>query len=315
MLSLIGLAWYVRRNSISVIHCTEKPRDVIYGSLVALLGGARCVIHVHVKAETWIRWIARVAMRRAAGLIAISEFVAQSIRDLGYAPSRVFTVLNGLELEEWVEQVPDAGTVRDEFGITPDCPVIVSASRLFRYKGQHELLAALPAVKMQFPRIKLLIVGEDDPRGYPGGNLYSEELRALSAELGLDDNVVFTGFRRDMPALLSACDVYAMPSFEEPFGMVFTEAMALERPVVALNNGGTKEVVVNEVTGFLSEPGDTAALATNLLRLLENPPLRTQMGRAGRQRVVDYLSASRMAERVAHVYDRILDRHPSEDIG
>ena len=81
--SLLGLVRHVRRNNIKIIHCTEKPRDAVYGSYVAALSGARCVIHVHVKAEPWIRKMVRRAMHRSAALIGVSEFVAQSIRELG----------------------------------------------------------------------------------------------------------------------------------------------------------------------------------------------------------------------------------------
>ena len=306
--SLLGVAWYVRRNRIKIVHCTEKPRDAIYGTVIAFLGGARCVIHVHVKAEMWIRALVRRCMHRAAGLIAISEFVAQSVRDLGYSPSRVFLVLNGLELDDWEDQRTEGAAVRKEFGIAPETPLIASASRLFKYKGQHELLMALPKVKARFPDVKVLIVGEDDPRAFQEGGSYTDELKRLCTELSLEDNVVFTGFRRDVRAIMSACDIYSMPSFEEPFGMVFTEAMALERPVVALDNGGTKEVVVNGVSGLLSDPGDTDALAANLLQLMEDPGLRAEMGRHGKQRVVEVLNSKRMADDVADVYDKITRR-------
>ena len=266
------------------------------------------MVHVHVKAEMWIRALVRRCMHHAAGLIAISEFVAQSIRDLGYSPSRVFLVLNGLELEDWVDQSSEGAAVRNEFGIAPETPLIASASRLFKYKGQHELLQALPQVKARFPDVKVLIVGEDDPRAFQEGGSYTDELKRLCKELSLEDNVVFTGFRRDVRAIMSACDIYSMPSFEEPFGMVFTEAMALERPVVALDNGGTKEVVVDGVTGLLSDPGDTDALAADLLKLMEDPALRAEMGRRGRQRVVELLNSKRMADDVADVYDQITGR-------
>jgi glycosyltransferase involved in cell wall biosynthesis len=305
IVSLLGLAWYIRRNRIRIVHCTEKPRDAINGTVVAFLGGARCVIHLHVKAENWIRWLVRRSMHHAAGLIGVTEFVAQSIRDQGYAPSRVFAVLNGLECDDWVDQSTDGPAVRREFGIAPETPLIASVSRLYRYKGQHELLKALPAVKEHYPDVMVLVVGEDDPRAFQEAGSYTDELKALCRELSLEDNVVFTGFRRDVRAIMSACDIYSMPSFEEPFGMVFTEAMALERPVVALDNGGTKEVVVNGVTGLLSDRDDTGTLATNLLRLLDDPALRAEMGRKGKQRVVEFLNSKRMADEVAAVYETI----------
>jgi glycosyltransferase involved in cell wall biosynthesis len=304
--SLVGLVGYVRRNRIQIIHCTEKPRDAFYGTLVARAARAQCVVHVHVKAESWIRSMVRRSMHRAAGLIGVSEFVADSIRNLGYDESKVFTVLNGLEVDEWVGADADGGSVRREFGISPGTPLLASVSRLFRYKGQHELLEALAVVRDHVPDVKLLIVGEDDPRGYREGPSYTAELKQICDRLTLNNNVMFTGFRTDVRSIMAACDVYAMPSFEEPFGMVFTEAMALGKPVVALDNGGTPEVVEHGRTGLLSPPGDTEGLATNLLRLLSDRALRHRMGEEGRRRVLGQLNAERMTRDVERVYGSVL---------
>lgn len=304
--SLLGLVRYVRRHNIRVLHCTEKPRDAVFGLLVAKLAGARCVIHVHVKAELWIRSSVRRAMHHADALIGVSRFVAQSIRYLGYDPSRVEAVLNGLEIEDWDEHGVDTAAIRSEFDIAADAPVIVSASRLFRFKGQHELLAALPEVVRRHPDVRTLIVGADDPRAYSGEERYSDVLRAICDEHDLWDHVIFTGWRSDVRSLMATCDVYAMPSFEEPFGMVFTEAMYLRRPVVALDNGGTPEVVEHERSGLLSRPGDVGAIAANVGRLLDSRELRERMGESGRQRVIDVLNSERMARDVELVYERLI---------
>ncbi len=304
--SLMGLAWYVRRNRIRIIHCTEKPRDAIFGTIIAPLGGARCVVHVHVQLQDWIRSAVRRSMRRSAALIGVSEFVAQSIRDVGYEPTRVSAVLNGLELDDWDATDVDTDAVRREFGIASDAPLIITASRLYRWKGQHLLLAALPEVKRHVPDVRLLIVGSDDPRSDPGEQSYSASLHLQCDQLGLSDNVIFAGWRTDVRALMAASDVYAMPSFEEPFGMVFTEAMYLRRPVVALDNGGTREVVVNGESGLLSEPDDVEGLARNLVRLLADPALRRRMGESGRRRVQDHLNSERMARDVERVYERVV---------
>lgn len=305
--SLVTLARYVRRHRIRVVHCTEKPRDTIPGYIVARLGGAKLVVHVHVKAETWLRPTVRRVMHRADALIGVSEFVAESIRELIGPGSAVWAVLNGLEIENWSDVEVDVASLRAELGIPPCALVVVSASRLFRFKGQHELLAAIPQVKEAgFTDVCVVIVGADDPRTVPGEGSYSDLLRRMRDELGLVDNVVFTGWRSDVRELMLLSDVYAMPSFEEPFGMVFVEAMFLRRPVVALANGGTLEVVEHEHSGLLSPPGDTQSLAAHLIRLLGDPELRARMGEHGRRRVAEFLNAERMADDVARVYAELV---------
>ncbi len=111
-----------------------------------------------------------------------------------------------------------------------------------------------------------------------------------------------------MGPLMAAADVFAMPSVGEPFGLVYAEAMAMELPVVALDSGGTPEVVQHGTTGLLSAPGNLDALADNLSRLLADPDRRHRMGMNGRHRVETEFTSARMAADVAHVYQAVLGR-------
>ena len=197
---------------------------------------------------------------------------------------------------------------RAELGLADDVPLLAIVARLFVWKGHLELLAALAQVRQVHPGVRLLVVGIDDPRGAPGRQSLTDEMRDVIATHGMEDNVIFTGFRSDVGDIMAACDIYAMPTFEEPFGMVFLEAMALERPVVALDNGGTKEVVIHGETGLLSPVGDTAALAANIVRLIEDPELRATMGRAGRRRAVEEFNAGSMARPVERLYRSLTGR-------
>lgn len=305
--SMIGLAFYLRKNHIDVIHCTEKPRDAFYGFLLARITGAKCVIHLHVKADYWIRRIVRWAMGRADGLIAISDFVAESLRNMGFSSEKILVVKNGMDMTAWNPSI-DGNAFRQEFNISPEMPLLAIVSRLFYWKGHTELIQALVKVKETEPKFRLLIIGEDDPRGFPGRGLYSAELKTLVKELDLEDQIIFTGFRSDVPAIMAACDLFTMPSFEEPFGMVFTEAMAMRKPVAALNNGGTPEVVEDGVTGLLSDPKDIDQLAQNILTLVQSPALRKQMGENGRKRVEECFSPKQMAENMLRAYQMILEK-------
>jgi glycosyltransferase involved in cell wall biosynthesis len=107
---------------------------------------------------------------------------------------------------------------------------------------------------------------------------------------------------------MAACDVFTMPSFQEPFGLVFLEAMAMQRPVVAVDNGGTPEVVEHGRAGLLSKYQDVEALAANIVTLLGDRELRARMGAYGRTRVLDYFNAKRMASDAGAAYETVLGR-------
>jgi glycosyltransferase involved in cell wall biosynthesis len=226
---------------------------------------------------------------------------------MGYAADKVHTVLNSLDMQGW-DCALDGSAVRAEFGIAPEDPLLATVSRLFSWKGHTELLKALAIVHQRVSNVRLLIVGEDDPRAHPRQGAYSVELKALARELGLSDAVIFAGHRKDVPRILAACDVYAMPSFEEPFGMVFLEAMAMKKPVVALNNGGTPEVVQHGQSGLLSQPYVIEELAANILTLLHNPDLRRFMGERGRMRVAESFNPRRMATDCERIYWQLKGR-------
>lgn len=301
----VQLALYARRNRIDVIHAASRPRDALYAVALARLAGARSVIHLHLKVSDWFNLPMRLALRNCDAMVCVSDFVARSARAAGYPPAKIHVVLNSLELEAWDPDL-NGMAVRAEFGIASDAPLLAIASRLFHWKGHGELLQALARVRLVDPRVRLFIVGKDDPSAQGNGGSYRRDLEALVRDLDLTDAVIFTGFRSDIQRILSACDIYTMPSFEEPLGMAFLEAMAMRKPVIALASGGVPEVVEDSKSGLLSASGDVQALAANILALIADPYRRCRMGARGRLRVQQYHDPRQIANQTEHIYRRIL---------
>jgi glycosyltransferase involved in cell wall biosynthesis len=301
-ISLLGLANYIRRHRIQILHSTDRPRDAISCVSLAALTGAKALIHAHVNYGDWMSRAVTGAFSRADAIVGVSRHTAGTFVKAGYRSDRVHAVLNAIEPSSWdptLSSLPG----RASLGVSNDAPLILSVARLFRSKGHFELLSALALVSRRYPNVRLAIVGSD----YPADNGETQMLEAHARELGIGENVIFTGQRSDIASLLAACDVFSLPSMEEPFGLVFAEAMAMRRPVVALSTGGTPEVVEHGKCGLLSAPGDIDALATNLLRLLADPALRSRFGQNGRLRVEENFSPRRMASAFSAVYARMLD--------
>jgi glycosyltransferase involved in cell wall biosynthesis len=299
--SLLGLAAYIRRHRIEILHSTDRPRDAIACVVLAALTGAKALIHVHVNYGDWMSRGVIWAFGRADAIVGVSSHTARTFVEAGYRPDRVHAVLNAIEPSRWDPSL-DSRPGRASLGIPDGAPLIVSVARLFPAKGHFELLSALALVKRKYPNVRIAIVGSD----YPADSGTTQMLKERARELGVGENVVFAGQRADVALLLAACDVFSLPSFEEPFGLVFAEAMAMKRPVVALTNGGTPEVVEHGKCGLLSPPGDIDALAANLLRLLDDPALRAQFGEYGRSRVEAHFTPSRMASDFAALYAHML---------
>jgi glycosyltransferase involved in cell wall biosynthesis len=301
-----GLRSYVRKERIHVIHGTDRPRDAVYASALGKVTDAKSVVHVHVAWSVLYSAPARWGVRSADAVFSISRFVTATVVATGTPRERVHTVLNGVDPAGWDPRVDGSG-IRREFGIPAEAPLLASVSRLFGQKGQRELFRALARVRSgsSAPDVWLLVVGADALQVH--GSSFTAELKALAQELGISDRVVFTGERSDVAEIMAACSVFALASVEEPFGLVFLEAMAMQKPVIALNDGGTPEVVEHGRAGLLSAAGDIGAMASNILTLLGDAALRTRMGAYGRARVLDYFNAQRMARDAGKAYESIVD--------
>lgn len=160
-------------------------------------------------------------------------------------------------------------TVREEFNIGEKDPLILNIARLHKHKGHIHLIKAMGDVAQEMPTAKLLIVGDGPMR---------PTLEGSTAQLGLTQNVIFAGFRRDLMALYSTCDVLVMPSIKEALGITTIQAMACGKPVVACNVGAMSEAIIHSNTGLLVPPKDPSALAQALIRLIKEPLLKRELG-------------------------------------
>ncbi len=299
IVSLARLARHIRRHRIAIIHTSDRPRDAAASVLLARITRRPCIVHVHVAYNpAWMGRMLRWAIARADRIVAISEFVASTLVAHGHDPGSISVVPNAIDVDAWT---PGRGRdeMRASLGVAESTTVVISVSRLFPEKGPAALIGALAIARPDIADVRLLIVGQEVQAGYRA------ELADLAVRLGVDDIVEFTGRRNDVAELMAAADVFAMPSFEEPFGLVFLEAMAMQLPVVALDNGGTPEVVADTRTGLLSAPGDTDALAANLRALIVDPDLRRRLGERGRRSVESAFTTSQLARNMAAVYELV----------
>ncbi|HSO30612.1 MAG TPA: glycosyltransferase [Candidatus Sulfomarinibacteraceae bacterium] len=226
-------------------------------------------------------------------LIAVSTSIVGKIAHEGRFGPPISLIYNGVDLERYDHQAPCC-TLREEYGLPAEGPIVGVVARLEAEKGHPTLIDAWPGVLAEFPDATLLVVGEGSRR---------EALEAQAAGLGVDRSVVFTGRRDDVPAVTAALDVAVLPSYREAQGLTILEAMALSRPVVASNVGGIPEMIEDGVTGLLVPPHDSPALAGAIARLLRDHPLADTLARAGHDLVHERFCVELMARAVETIYD------------
>jgi len=303
-----------------------------YRELRALLGRERYdLIHVHTPVAAWLTRLAahrsrqgpvlytahgfhffrgappthwllfypaeRIAARWTDALVVMNgEDLAQA-RTMGFVEGKNLFLVHGVGVDLAAYAPPHGAreAVRAELGLRPDDVAVTCVAEFTPTKNHAQLLAAWPAVAGEAPLAQLLLVGDGRTRAVMEGKA---RRRAIP-------NVRFLGFRRDVPAVLAATDVFVLPSTREGLPRSVLEAMAAGLPVVATDVRGNRDLVEDGGNGLLVRVGDVQGLAEALLRLARDPELRRRMGAAGRDKVTDY-SLDRVLDEMAAIYRRFL---------
>src|SRR5262249_37307909 len=190
----------------------------------------------------------------------------------------------------------DRQRVRSEFDLH-DRFVIGCIGQLFETKGQHHLLRAFGKISTEIPNGHLLLVGGGDRK----------PLEDLANDLGLQRRITFSGYRKDVPACISAMDMVVHPSLSEAFCQVLIESMSAGKALVTTDVGGAAEVVTQDETGLLVPPSDPEAIAEAILRVYKNPALRDKLASAGQASVRQRFPVSLMVERQVSCYRQWLN--------
>jgi glycosyltransferase involved in cell wall biosynthesis len=301
----------VRSGRFDLVHA-HLAYASIWGLLAGRATGRPVVATLHVRppaAPAWSReglrrrLLVAAANRWAARALAVSGAVRDAWTAAGLASERVTVVHNGVDVGGVRLGAGEAGAaraaIRRELGVAADAPLALTVSVLRPGKGLEVLLEAVPAVLDALHRARFAVVGDGPAR---------EPLQASAAAAGLTAALVWTGFRRDVPDLLAAADLFVLPSLDDAFPTALLEAMAAGLPVVATRAGGIPEIVDDGATGRLVPPGDPAALARAVAALLGDPAARRALGRAGRRRVAERFSTAVWLGRLEAVYAEALGR-------
>jgi glycosyltransferase involved in cell wall biosynthesis len=284
------LAVMMRRRRVDVVHSHEFTMGV-YGAAAARLSGRGHVITMHGNQKMTRRWRRRAALRAAFrfsdAVVAVSQDTKRDLdHRLGLAPSVVRVVPNGVSVP-----LGDRDVVRRELGVRPGELLILASGSLVERKGHAVLIRALASLGSLNWRLAVAGQGREQ-----------EALVELGATLGVADRVHILGFRDDMPNLLAAADVFAMPSLWEGLPLALLEAMAVGKPIVASATSGIPEAVTAEREGLLTAPGDVTALAAALERVLRDAPLRERLGAAAMARVATEFSFDSMVRAYEGLY-------------
>lgn len=233
--------------------------------------------------------------------IAISQPVQDDlIQGFKLPPQKTIVIYNGIDTDSFNEayQKHDPIKVRRDYGFGMEDPVVGIVARLVGDKGHKYLMEAAHQLRRDFPRIRLLIVGDGRERA---------ELDRCVQRLELQDHVVFTSNVKDVTQPLSAMNVFAFPAtWREGFGLSIVEAMACGKPVIVTNIWALNSLIQDRVNGLMVEPRKVEPLAEAIKILLSDENYRRKIAAAGRKMVEESFSVQRMAQEIKSVYESVL---------
>ncbi len=319
VVSLAQLTRLIRREHYDFVH-VHTPVAAVLGRVAARLSGTRpCALYT--AHGFYFHDRMRPAPRKA--LIQIERFLGRCCTDFLFtvsAEDRETAVRERIMDAERTHCLFSLGVDLRQFDLTqPPQPkgslpgvaegdaVVAFVGRFVREKGVLDLLEAIAHVAPHVPGLRLLMIGDTLPSDRGRG--IEKEIRDLIAARGIEKNVIFLGFRGDVPDLLRLVDVFALPSYREGMPLTILEAMAAARPVVATNIRGCREEVIDGVTGLLVEPGDIRGLAEAIRSLALDPERARTMGAAGRRRAETAFDRRRVLAEEVETYHRLAQEH------
>ncbi|MGC2162391.1 MAG: glycosyltransferase family 4 protein [Silvibacterium sp.] len=282
----VGRVWrWLRKHPADIVHLHHGGLSA--RTLCRVTGAKAVVQHVHGQVlEPDLLSVSHLKFRAADAVIACSQAVADCLDEC-----RAQVVYAGIDTLSFPPiQAPPSGPFR-----------VGVLSRLVPLKNIEAVIHATS---------RIAGMGIDIQTEIGGGGPSEPSLRALVENLGVANRVRFLGWRNDVAELLESWHLLLMPSMHEGFPLAALEAMAAARPVVASRVGGLSELVVDGVTGILLAPGDTEGLVNSVAGLANDRQRAAMMGKRGWERVHAEFSNSKMAERMATLYDSLLQRNP-----
>jgi phosphatidyl-myo-inositol dimannoside synthase len=293
LLSVFYILFFSLRYRPSMIHCGQVLSNGYGGFLCKKLLGIPYTVWVYgsetirfgrfSSLERLMKWILNEAKR----VVVISSFAENEYLDFSVSPHKLVKLPPGVETDFFTPRQKDEELVK-KYSLK-DKIVLLTISRLDERKGHDMVLKAIPRLLPDYPDIIYLIVGKGREE---------ERLREIVSENGLEDTVIFAGYVHEdqLPKYYNLCDIFVLPNRiseksalkgdYEGFGIVFLEASACGKLVIAGQSGGVTDAVLNGVTGYLVDPLSPGDITSMIKRLLDDRVLREKIGNAGRDWVV-----------------------------
>ena len=302
LISAVLIVRLIRKYRIDIVHTNSIVK--INGALAAKVCRVPHIWHIReilkgspLRSVLGLRNLFGIVHRLSSKVIGNSNAVKNQISE-EWRDKKVIVIYNGIDPVLYSKQ--DEGMkLKKELLIDHRYRLIGVIGNISPHKGQQDVIEAYVKIKEKMDKVKLLMIGK-------GKRSYVNDLKKLVKKNHIDDSVIFTGFRTDIPEILQEIDLVVTASWTESFGRVTLEAMATGKPVVATNTGASPEIVIDGETGTLVPARNPERLAEAMIDLLSDSEKAKQMGRKGRERVKERFTVQKYIENIECLYEEVM---------
>lgn len=299
---VVMFAIFIIRNHIDLVHLNNSAHTGWQWLLISKLLGRKCITHQ----RGFMRFgaVNKGMARYFDTIICISKAIERPLHDNNIFNTRV--IYNAIDVDEFISKVKkNPQSIKQELGIKEVVPLIGLIANFQEWKGHLTVVNAIDILRRKYPGVVCLLIGAvstvKHDREYFAR--VTDEIKAN----GLEENVLITGYRQDIPDIINALDVLIHSSIHpEPFGRVLIEGMCLGKPVIATDIGGPREIIENGKSGILIPPGDCVALSVGIEYLLENPEIGREIGRSALKQVIERFGIETFAHEINLFYEETL---------
>tara|TARA_B100001758_G_scaffold152798_1_gene131702 strand:- start:4 stop:1191 length:1188 start_codon:yes stop_codon:yes gene_type:complete len=320
--SFLEIRKIIREYKPNIVH-THASKSGALGRLAAILSGVPIIVHTfhgHVfhsyfgRLKTYLYLLVeRFLASKSSAIIAISNLQKDElVNNFKICSSKkMYVIPLGFDLERFqLDKSENRNSFRTEFALEDDCIAIGIVGRLTAIKNQELFLRSVKEVTKNSKKpLKVFLIGDGEDK---------EKLQSLCEDLNMPFSerysekeeilVYFTSWRQDMERVYAGLDIVALSSLNEGTPVTLIEAQAANKPIVATDVGGIRDIIIENKTGLLSKSGDLKGLEKNLRKLIDDDNLRDQLGRSGYDNVIRSFSYKRLVSDVKSLYTELLKK-------
>lgn len=303
-LALIEIYRFIKKNNIEIVH-THSSKAGILGRWAAKLAEVKVIVHtVHgwsfndyqpQLVRRLFIWLERFTAQFTDKLIVVSNYDKQKGLDNRIGKENKYSLIRyGVDYAEF--NIKDQN-IREELGINPNDLVVGMVACFKPQKSPRDFIKLAFLTKRILPETRFLLVGD---------GILRKETEKLIHKFNLEKQIILTGWRKDIPRILSAIDVFALTSLWEGLPISALEAMASSRPVISTHTGGVAEIIAEGESGFLVSPHQVSRMTERLIVLLKDKNLRTRMGQKAKDSLDSNFTLRNMISRNENLYEELI---------